>query len=230
MSWKHVAVISLAVMAAACGQPTATESPAVETPAPIPTTAPVPSGAYDLDPNHASLTWSVKHLGLSNYTAGFATFSAQAVVDQANPGISSLSLKLDPKSVRTTYSGNYKATHKDSPFATWEEAIHKGFLGSDKTPEITFNSTGFSLTGADTGTLNGTLTMNGVTKPVSFNVTMTGQGDHPFAGVPAFGVHAEGVIKRSDFEIAQGLNAALSDEVVISFDGEFLQPPPPAAP
>lgn len=230
MPWKHIAVISLAALAAACSQPKATESPAVEAPPAIPTTAPVPSGTYNLDPNHASITWSVKHLGLSNYIASFSKFSAQAVIDQANPTVSSLTFKLDPKSVRTTFSGNYKASHKDSPFTTWEEAIHKGFLGSDKTPEVTFASTGFRLTGVDKGALNGNLTLNGITKPISFDLTMTGQGDHPFLGSPAFGVHAEGVIKRSDFDIAQGLNAALSDEVVISFDGEFLQPPPPAAP
>jgi len=230
MHWKHILVISAAALAAACNQPAATEPAAAPAVEPVPTTAPVPSGVYNLDPNHASLSWSVKHLGLSNYTAGFDTFGAQITVDQANPGASTLSLTIDPASVRTTYSGDFKATHKDSPFATWEEQIGKGFLGADKTPEVTFVSNGFSLTGAETGTLTGDLTLNGVTKPVTLDVSLTGQGEHFFAKVPAFGIRAEGVIKRSDFGVAEALNAALSDEVAIRFDGEFIQQAAPAAP
>lgn len=230
MRWKLLAMIGAAALAAACTPPKATEAPAAQTTVAAPTTAPVASGTYNLDPNHASLLWTIKHLGLSNYKAGFAKFSAEAVIDQANPSASKVSLKLDPSSVRTTYSGNYKATHKESKFATWEEEIYKGFLGADKSPEVTFTSTSFSLTAADKGTLTGDLTLNGVTKPVTFDLTLTGSGDHPFAGVPAFGMHAQGALKRSDFGIAPGLDAALSDEVSLEFDGEFLQQPPAATP
>lgn len=185
--------------------------------------APVPAGVYKVDPNHASIGWSIKHLGLSNYHARFAKFDAEVSVDQANPAASKLSFKLDPASVRTDYSGDYQATHKGSPFKTWEEAIAKGFLGADKTPQITFTSSAFKLDGENQGVVTGELTMNGVTKPVSFTVALTGAGEHPFAKKAAFGIAAAGVVKRSDFGVAQQLNAALGDEVAIEFNGEFLK-------
>lgn len=233
MNWKLLAILGAASLAAACGNTASTsadgDSPAVT----APTSAPVAGGAYQVDPNHASLRWTIKHLGLSNYVASFEDFKADLVVDKENPGASTLRFTVDPKSVHTDYSGDYKATHADSPFSSWNEAIHKGFLGSDKTPEISFSSTSFALASDTEGTLTGDLTLNGVTKPVTLAVKLTGSADaHPIKQAPAVGLHAHGVVKRSDFGVAtEGpLNNFLGDEVEVAFDGEFLQAPPAAAP
>jgi polyisoprenoid-binding protein YceI len=123
--------------------------------------------------------------------------------------------------------------HADSycPYKSFEEAIAKGFLGADKQPRITFTSTSFEPTGGTQGKLSGDLAIGGVTKPATFDVTITGSTpSHPFTKAPAIGVSAEGVIKRSDYGIAEQMGAILSDEVTISFDGEFAGPAPTAPP
>lgn len=231
MNWKLLAIVGVAALAAACTKP-ATESAATsEAAVAVPTVAPVAGGAYVLDPDHSSLRWSIKHLGLSNYVASFEEFTADVTVDKENPGASSVKFSVVPGSVHTDYSGNYKASHKDSPFASWNEQITKGFLGSDKSPAFTFTSTAFALTGEKNGTVTGDLTLNGVTKPVTLTVELVGSADaHPFTQTPGLGLHAHGTVKRSDFGVAtEGpLNNFLSDEVEISFDGEFVQPSAPA--
>lgn len=231
MNWKLLAIVGVAALAAACTKPAAENAATSEPAAAIPTTAPVAGGVYVVDPQHASLRWTIKHLGLSNYVASFEDFKAEVTVDKENPAASSVKFSVVPASIHTDFSGDFKATHKDSPFATWNDQIIKGFLGADKSPEFTFTSTAFALTGEKEGTVTGDLTLNGVTKPVTLNVELLGSSDaHPFTQTPAIGLHVHGVVKRSDFDVAAPLNNFLSDEVEIAFDGEFTQPAAPAAP
>lgn len=233
MNWKLLAIVGVAALAAACTKPATESAATAETAVIVPTTAPVAGGVYVVDPNHASLRWTIKHLGLSNYVASFEDFKAEVTVDKENPGASSVKFSVVPGSIHTDFSGDFKATHKDSPFGTWNDQITKGFLGADKSPEFTFASTAFALTGETTGTVTGDLSLNGVTKPVTLTVELVGSGDaHPFTQTPAMGLHAHGVIKRSDFGVAtEGpLNNFIGDDVEIAFDGEFIQPAAPAAP
>ena len=67
---KLIAAAALAYVAFAA-------APALAQAAPID----APAGEYVLDKTHASITWKVKHLGLSNYTARFASFDSVLVLD-----------------------------------------------------------------------------------------------------------------------------------------------------
>ena len=63
----------------------------------------LPPGVYQLDRGHASLTWKVDHLGLSDYTARFATFDAQLTLTPDDLSKSKVEVTVDPASVRTDY-------------------------------------------------------------------------------------------------------------------------------
>jgi polyisoprenoid-binding protein YceI len=183
-----------------------------------------PKGAYKLDPNHASLVFKIDHFGLSHYTARFTKFDASLELDPAKLAASSVTLTIDPKSVKTDYAGDFKAGHKDSPFATFEEEIARGdkFLNGDKFPAITFKSTkvvpagkGFKVTGD--------LTFLGVTKPVTLDGEVVGSIEkHPYMGVGVVGFSAHGTFKRSEWGMT-GTQMFLGDDVTIIFDGEFDQ-------
>jgi polyisoprenoid-binding protein YceI len=171
------------------------------------------------------------HMGLSNYTARFAKFDATIEFDPANPTASKVTATIDPTSVRTDYPGNYKATHKGSPFKTWDEDLAKNdkWFNAGKFPAITFTSTGVELTGATTGKVTGDLEMLGVKKPVTLDVTFNGsKNPHPFIPTAALGFSASGTIKRSEFGMTN-LIGGIGDDVQIFIEAEFIQAPPGGA-
>lgn len=151
----------------------------------------VPSGTYTLDKGHASLTWKVGHLGLSNYTARFTEFDSTIEFNAEDPSKSSVTATVNPGSVETDYPG--------------ETDFDAKLQGSDwfnvsEYPSITFTSTNVEVTGDNTGVITGNLTFLGVTKPVSLDVTFNGAlNPHPFAQKPAIGFSAKGTIDRSEF-------------------------------
>jgi len=183
-----------------------------------------PSGAYKNDPYHSSLTFKILHMGLSNYTARFTKFDVALNLDAAKLGSSSVTVNIDPTSVRTDYSGDFKAGHKDSPFKSFDEEIARSdkFLNTDKFPTITFKSTKVTQTDK-TLKVTGDLTFLGVTKPVTLLGSVVGSVEkHPYMGKGVVGFSATGTVKRSEWGMV-GTQAFLGDDVTIIFEGEFDQ-------
>lgn len=189
-----------------------------------------PAGRYQLDPNHASLRFSVKHVGLADYYLSFTDYDMSIVLAPEKLAHSSVSLAIRPLSVRATYSGDYKATHKQSPFSSWEEALARSpkFLDADQHPEIVYEST--AVTALDDGRLqiDGNLSLRGQTHPVRLYAKLTGvYAEHPFTGKGALGFSAQGEFSRSQFGMDHLVNKDLvSDRVVVQFDGEFHEAAP----
>ena len=73
MKSKPILASFAAVVLAACA-PGGDQPPPTEAAAAQPIRIEAPAGVYRLDPNHASLLWSLRHHGLSDYTARFAKF------------------------------------------------------------------------------------------------------------------------------------------------------------
>lgn len=192
---------------------------------PKPPKADIPAGDYTLDKTHASLTFKVSHLGFSNYTASFADFDAKLRFDQANAAASSLEATIDPKSL--TLPAPPPGFQKDLTGPQWLDAA--------RYPAITFKSTRIETTGADTGKVTGDLTLHGVTKPVTLDVTYNGgYVGHPMDPNARIGFSAKGAFKRSDFGIAYGVPApgttmGVGDEVQVEIEAEFSGPPLKAA-
>ncbi len=175
----------------------------------------VPSGTYVLDPTHASIVWKVNHMGLSNYTARFTKFDATLNFDAAAPQNSTLTVTIDPRSVRTDY-----------PFPKQEDFDAKiageAFLNSAQHPEIKFVSTKVERLTETTGKVYGNLTLNGVTKPISLDVTLNGAKTHPMRGGGALGFSAATSFNRSDFGV-KNLVPVVGDEVTVLIEAEFLE-------
>lgn len=225
---------------AACSQssppatpaPAPAEKPAAVAAAPAPINA--PAGEYKLDPNHSSMSFTVNHLGLSNYVARFTSYAVTLQLDPANLAASSVVATIDPASVRTDYPGDYRAGHKDSPFNSWDEDLAKSdkFLNSAQHPKIEFRSTRVEQTGRGTARIVGDLTLLGQTHPVTLEATLVGAvAKHPFMGIGALGFSAKGSFQRSAFGMTHLLKPALvGDDVTLEFEGEFQQVVPSAAP
>lgn len=175
----------------------------------------LPDGDYVLDKSHASLHFKVSHLGLSNYTARFTDFESTLTLDPAAPENSTITASVNPLSIETDYP---KPEEKDFDKKLSED---EHWLNGLKFSKITFESTKLTRINANTGTLEGNLTMLGVTKPVSFDVTLNGAYENkPFANVPALGVSASGTIKRSEWGFDTYV-PNIGDDVEIIMELEF---------
>lgn len=174
---------------------------------------PAPAGLYKTDPSHSSLAWSFNHSGLSHYTARFTRVDARLNWDEARPDLSSLTVEIDPMSVRTDYP--------------WPEvADFDGKLGGDEAflagKPITFVSRAVRVTGAKTGVVEGLLTFRGETHPARLDITFNGSmAKHPNMGVPKVGFSATGSIRRSEWGLGFGI-PALGDEVALVIETQMV--------
>ncbi len=188
---------------------------------PMAAVADLPAGVYTLDKTHASLTWKVSHLGLSQYTARFTDFDATLTLDPANPLAATVSATINPLSVETDYP---KKAEKD-----FNKVLAEGaeWFNGTKFPRISFSSTKLERTGEETARLTGNLTMLGITQPVTLAVTFNGgYTQKPFGapGVAAVGFSATGKIKRSDWGFTTYI-PSIGDEVTLALEVEFESSP-----
>ncbi len=194
-----------------------------------------PSGVYAMDPTHASLSFSISHPGFSNYVARFTQYATTINYDASDITASSLQVDLDPKSIDTDYSADYKAAHPESSFDSWEQDLANSdkFFNSEQYPSVTYRSTAIERTGQNTIQIQGDLTLPGQTHPMTLDATIVGSApSHPMVkdrGV--FGFSATGTFKRSVFGMDFLLSPPmLGDEISLQFEGEFLQAPAAPAP
>lgn len=194
--------------------PSGAASPAIAGPVPL-ADAPLdlPSGTYALDPAHASVLWRVSHFGLSMYTGRFNTLAAQLDFDGEAPENSKIAVTIAAASVDTGHQalGGTK---------NFNAEIAKSAFGAEKSPQITFTSTAVMRTGPSSGKVTGDLTLNGVTKPATLDVTFYGGKPSPFNGKQRLGFAARGTILRSDWEV-RNWAGAIGDDVELVIEAEF---------
>jgi polyisoprenoid-binding protein YceI len=176
-----------------------------------PSASDFPGGHYVLDPRHASVIARVKHMGVSIYTVRFDTMDASFDYDPSRPQDTKLTAHVDPASLDVG--------------ADYAKEFQKEFLQAASFPKATFVATRMQTSGDGTGTMTGDLTLMGVTKPVTFNVTLIGAG-HEVLPIPlgrrAAGFEATTTFKRSDFGSTYLLNGDLvGDEVTLQIEAEF---------
>lgn len=175
----------------------------------------MPAGIYALDKSHASLTWKVSHMGLSNYTARFTDFDAALTFNPKHPEQSKLLVTIDPTSVKTDFPDVQKMDF-DKELSTGE-----GWFNAGNFPQIKFVSASIERKEGNTGIMHGNLTFLGVTKPVALNVRFNAAMlEHPMNQKPTLGFSATGKIKRSDFGMETYL-PNIGDNVTLLIEAEF---------
>ncbi len=170
----------------------------------------VKAGAYVLDPDHGKITWSISHLGFSTYRGQFTGVEAKLTADPKAPEKSTLTVTVAMDSVGTLNPELDK--HLQSP----------EFFDVAKFPTATFKATKVAVTGKDTGTITGDLTLHGVTKPVTLQATFHQAGLFPMDKKYRMGFDAQATIKRSDFGIDAYL-PLLGDTVTLDIEAEFVK-------
>ncbi len=183
--------------------------------APVLEVTAAPAGAYTLDPTHASVTWSLSHAGLSQYTARFETISGSLDFTPDNPENSRLNIRIDPASVSTGLPAFDEELSTDGKY--FDSGSHK---------DILFVSTQSVKTGENTGQVTGNLTLKGVTKPITLDVTYNGAGKSFGNPGKTLGFSATGELTRSEFDMGYLSNFGIGDIVTLRIEAEFNETNP----
>lgn len=141
---------------------------------------------FVLDNTHTFTRFSYNHLGYSTQLSRFDRTSGKVVFD-AVAKTGSVDVTIDTKSVNT---GS----------AAFNEHIQgEDFLDTGKYPQATFKSTKVTFKEGKPSTIDGVLTLKGISQPVTLTVSSFQAMPHPMLKKEAIGANAFTVIKRSAF-------------------------------
>lgn len=167
----------------------------------------ISGGTYKVDPNHTQVAWSVDHMGFSTLFGMFGQPKGELTLDPKKPAEAKLEIEF-PMSGLTVTSEKFE-THLKSD----------EFLNAAKFPSATFRSTSVEVKDQK-ARVTGDLTVHGVTRPVTLDVSFHGAGVNPMSKAETVGFSGTTKLKRSEF----GLGAfvpVVSDEVTITVVGAF---------
>jgi polyisoprenoid-binding protein YceI len=170
--------------------------------------AKVEGGDYEMDGGHTRILFAYTHFGFSTSSGFFSQSTAKLHFDPKAPTKSTLDVAIDLNGIDTTVAKLDE--HLKGP----------AFFDVAKFPTASFKANAIAVTGPNTGTVTGDLTVHGVTKPVTLDVTFNGGAPHPMAKVFTLGFNATGHLKRSDFGIG-AYAPAVSDDITLTISTEF---------
>lgn len=144
-------------------------------------------GAWDIDPVHSAVRIRARHIGLASVHGRLAEFSGSVVVTDPVEN-SVVEVTMQSASVDT---GN---ADRDKHLRS------KDFLHAEAFPEIAFRSKGLRPLSDDRWSMDGEITIRGVTRQIALDTTYLGVGPDPWGGVRA-AFHAVTELRREDFAI-----------------------------
>jgi polyisoprenoid-binding protein YceI len=172
---------------------------------------------YAVDPAHSTVEFIVRHLMIAKVRGRFTKVSGQVELPAAGGDLpTSVSATIDASSIDT------REEQRDNHLRSAD------FFDVEKFPELTFQS--MRIHGEpDAFTIEGDLTIHGVTQHVKLNATFEGRATDPW-GNARVGYSAHGNISRKEFGLTWNAaletgGVAVSDEVRIELNIEALLPP-----
>ncbi len=179
----------------------------------------ITGGTYKADPAHTLVQWKVDHLGITPYFGIFGDVTGTLTLDPKNPAAAKVDVTI-PVSKVTTASADLTAHLLRAP----KDAGGKPDFFGAAPPDARFVSTSVVPGQDGKASVNGNLTLNGITRPVALDVEFHGAGKIPeqLGGGEQVGFKGETKIKRSDFGI--GFSVPLvSDEVELEIVAAFAK-------
>lgn len=170
---------------------------------------------YTVDPLHTYPNFTVEHWGLSTMHGRFDKTGGKFTIDRAAK-TGSAELTIETASVTT--GDNVRGNR---PRARDEHLRQADFFNATEFPTITFKSTKVNF-GAELPTsVEGNLTLSGVTKPVTLTFERFKCAKNPFNQKDRCGGNAVAKFKRSDFGMKTAI-PAVGDEIAmnIEFEGD----------
>ena len=184
-------------------------------PDPARVTAGTYAGTYKADPLHTLVGWKVNHLGFNDYFGMFGSVSGSLVLDPADLSAARVAVRVPVRKVITASEGITGALLRD-PKGGGKPDYFGGSPG-----DALFVSTKVSPDGdGRTAVIDGNLSLNGVTRPVTIVASFAGAGKNPLTGKQTIGFHGAAMIKRSEWGI-NGDIPLVGDEVYLTITAAF---------
>jgi polyisoprenoid-binding protein YceI len=164
---------------------------------------------YNVDGTHTFPRFSYSHFGMSTQLSRFNKTTGTVVLDKAAK-TGAVDIVIDMKSVDTgyeTFNGHIQG---------------EDFLDTAQYPTATFKSTKVNFEGDKPVSIDGKLTIKGVTKPVTLKVTSYVNMPHPMLKKDAIGADATVVIKRTEFNAGK-FAPHVGDDVTITVSLEAIK-------
>lgn len=167
----------------------------------------LPTGTWVLDPVHSSIGFAIRYSGIGTFRGTFEDYDA-SLVDGKLEGVARVAgVKVDDENL---------AGHLQSP----------DFFDAEQHPELRFVASAIARDGNQLS-IQGELTLRGVTQPVELSGTVTGPLENAY-GQQRLGLDLETTVNRHDFGIAWNLELpgggqALADDVLITANVALVQ-------
>lgn len=173
----------------------------------------IPAGTYQIDPAHSELGFTVRHTGIAKVRGRLNGVDGTIAVAE-DFASSTANVTIDAASVST--GNEQRDAHLTSP----------DFWDAASKPTWTFTSTSVEGEGEEF-TLNGDLTINGITRPVALDVEFNGAAAG-MDGVQRVGFSAATEISRKDFDLTwnvalEGGGLLVGDNVKIGLEVQAVK-------
>ena len=167
----------------------------------------IPTGTWGLDPVHSSVGFAVRYSGIGTFRGTFDDFDAKLVGGRLEGSAKVASVRVEDE----TLTG-----HLQSP----------DFFDAEQHPELRFASRTIERSG-DRVSIQGELTLRGVTHPVEITGTVTGPLENAY-GQQRIGFDLETTVNRQEYGLSwnmelPGGGQALGDDVVIAANLALVQ-------
>lgn len=166
------------------------------------------STPWVLEAAHTHIGFSVRHLGLTSTPGVFKQFSAQLHFHAQNIEASRVTFEVETASIDTALE--VRDHHLRG--ADW--------FNVQAHPKSVFISHAVRRTGDDRYTIEGDLSLCGVTLPATFEATLTGHAVNPWTQAPVVGFKAATTISRSAYGM-KAFPGAIADEVHLVIETEL---------
>jgi polyisoprenoid-binding protein YceI len=170
---------------------------------------------YQVDPKHSAAHFQVRHMTIAFVKGEFGNVTGTVNFDPATPEAASVDVSIEVASLYT------RDAQRDGHMKTPD------ILDAEAHPAVTFKSKSVSKSGAGYSVV-GDLTLRGVTKETTLNVTNVSEEVTDPWTLKRRGVTANAKISRGAFGMGwnmelPGVGAMVSDEVEVSIDIEMTR-------
>jgi polyisoprenoid-binding protein YceI len=145
----------------------------------------IPTGVYAVDPSHSNVGFEVRHMGIATVRGRFGTFEG----------------RVDAGGEAPVLEGTVEVATIDTGDANRDGHL-KGpeFFDAEQHPQIAFRSTATDIGADGQITLQGEITIKGITKPIELTGAIAENGQDPW-GNERVGLELESAIDRRDFDL-----------------------------
>ena len=174
------------------------------------------TSAWQVDPNHSSAQFAVRHLAISTVRGAFTKVSGTVQWDDTDITKSVVDVTIDAASVDTRVADRDKDLRSDH------------FFDVAKYPTITFKSKKVEQAGAGKLKITGDLTIHGTTKEVALDVDGPTPAVKDPWGNQRMAATATTKVNRQDFGVKWNATmdnggVVVGDDVSITIDVEMVQ-------